>query len=158
MAASLEQQSEHPLARAIVEGARDRSLDLFSVDDFDSVTGGGVHGLVDGTKVLIGQCSLLEENGTSDLSVLVDRADELQQQGRTVMYVAVGGTFAGLVAVSDRIKGSTPEAVKTLHDMGLRLIMLTGDNEKTAKTVAEELGISVSVIGNALRLKTTTLT
>ncbi len=141
MAASLEQQSEHPLARAIVEAARDRSLDLSSVDDFDSVTGGGVHGLVDGTKVLIGQRSLLEENGTSNLSVLDDRADELQQQGRTVMYVAVDGTFAGLVAVSDRIKESTPEAVKTLHDMGLRIIMLTGDNEKTAKTVAEELGI-----------------
>ncbi len=141
MAASLEQQSEHPLAHAIVEGAKDRDLDLSSVDDFDSVTGGGVHGSVDGTKVLIGKRSLLEENGTSNLSVLDDRADELQQQGRTVMYVAVDGTFAGLVAVSDPIKESTPEAVETLHDLGLRIIMLTGDNEKTAKTVAEKLGI-----------------
>ena len=141
MAASLEQQSEHPLAHAIVEGAKDRDLDLSSVDDFDSVTGGGVHGSVDGVKVLIGKRSLLEENGTSNLSVLDDRADELQQQGRTVMYVAVDGTFAGLVAVSDPIKESTLEAVETLHDLGLRIIMLTGDNEKTAKTVAEKLGI-----------------
>ena len=141
MAASVEQQSEHPLAHAIVEGAKDRDLDLSSVDDFDSVTGGGVHGLVDGAKVLIGKRSLLEENGTSNLSVLDDRADELQEQGRTVIYVAVDGTFAGLIAVSDPIKESTLEAVETLHDLGLRIIMLTGDNEKTAKTVAEELGI-----------------
>ena len=141
MAASLEQQSEHPLARAIVEGARDRDLDLSSVEDFDSITGGGVHGLVDGTKVLIGKRSLLEQNGTSNLSVLDERADEMQEQGRTVIYVAVDGTFAGLIAVSDPIKESTLEAVETLHDLGLRIIMLTGDNEKTAKTVAEELGI-----------------
>jgi Cu+-exporting ATPase len=139
--ASLEQQSEHPLARAIVEGAKDRSLDLSSVDDFDSVTGGGVHGSVDGKKVLIGKRSFLEENSTSNLFHLDDRADELQQQGRTVMYVAVDGTFAGLVAVSDPIKQSTTEAVDTLHDLGLRIIMLTGDNEKTARTVAEKLGI-----------------
>lgn len=141
MAASVERQSEHPLAHAIVEGAKDRDLDLSSADDFDSITGGGVHGLVDGAKVLIGKRSLLEESGTSNLSVLDDRADELQEQGRTVIYVAVDGTFAGLIAVSDPIKESTLEAVETLHDLGLRIIMLTGDNEKTAKTVAEELGI-----------------
>jgi len=141
MAASLEQQSEHPLAHAIVEGAKVRNLDLSTVDDFDSVTGGGVHGAVDGAKVLIGKRSLLEKNGVSNVSVLDDRADELQQQGRTVMYVAVDGTFAGLIAVSDPIKDSTLEAVETLHDLGLRIIMLTGDNEKTAKTVAEKLGI-----------------
>ena len=141
MAASVEQQSEHPLARAIVEGTKDRNLALSSVDDFDSVTGGGVHGSVEGTKVVIGKRLLLEENGTSNISGLDDRANELQQQGRTVIYVAVGGTFAGLLAVSDPIKESTLEAVETLHRLGLRIIMLTGDNEKTAKTVAEKLGI-----------------
>lgn len=99
MAASLEQQSEHPLAHAIVEGAKDQNLELASVHDFDSVTGGGVHGSVDGTKVLIGKRSLLDEKGTSNLGALDDRADELQRQGRTVMYVAVDGTFAGLIAV-----------------------------------------------------------
>lgn len=141
MAASLEQQSEHPLAHAIVEGAKERHLDLSTADDFDSVTGGGVHGTVNGKKVLIGKRSLLNERDVSNLSILDDRADELQRQGRTVMYVAADGEFAGLVAVSDPIKDSTPEAVKTLHALGLRIIMLTGDNEKTAKTVAEKLGI-----------------
>ena len=141
MAASLEQQSEHPLAHAIVEGAKDRNLELSSVDDFDSVTGGGVHGTVDGRKVLIGKRSLLADKHVSNLFALDDRADDLQGQGRTVMYVAVDGKFSGLVAVSDPIKDSTPEAVKTLHELGLRIIMLTGDNEKTARTVAEKLGI-----------------
>ncbi|MEZ5940244.1 MAG: heavy metal translocating P-type ATPase [Planctomycetaceae bacterium] len=141
MAASIEQQSEHPLARAIVEGAKDRKLELSPVDDFDSVTGGGVHGTVDGKKLLIGKRSLLEENGIGQLSAQNDRADELQREGRTVMYVAIDGTFAGLIAVSDPIKESTPEAVRTLHALGLRIIMLTGDNEKTARTVAETLGI-----------------
>ncbi len=130
-----------PICGMTVEGAKDRSLELSSVDDFDSVTGGGVRGSVDGMKVLIGKRSLLEENGVTNLSALDDRADDLQQQGRTVMYVAVDGVFSGLVAVSDPIKDSTPEAVETLHDLGLRIIMLTGDNEKTARTVAEKLGI-----------------
>jgi len=141
MAASLEQQSEHPLARAIVEGAQSRSLELSAVDDFDSITGGGVRGSVDGTKVLIGNRPLLEDNGVSNFLALDERASELQQQGRTVMYVAVDGVFVGLIAVSDPIKESTPEAVKALHDLGLRIIMLTGDNEKTARTVAQQLGI-----------------
>tara|TARA_R110002072_G_scaffold302603_1_gene486650 strand:- start:109703 stop:112120 length:2418 start_codon:yes stop_codon:yes gene_type:complete len=141
MAASLEQQSEHPLAHAIVEGAKEHRLELSNVDDFDSVTGGGVHGTVDGKKVLIGKRSLLDETGVSDLTALDARADELQEQGRTVMYVAVDSKFLGLVAVSDPIKDSTPEAVRALHELGLRIIMLTGDNEKTAKTVADKLGI-----------------
>jgi Cu+-exporting ATPase len=141
MAASLEQQSEHPLARAIVEGAKAKNVALTSADEFDSITGGGVRGTVDGTRVLIGKRSLLEDNGVSNLSVLDGSADELQQQGRTVMYVAAGGALAGIIAVFDAIKESTSEAVKSLHDLGLRIIMLTGDNEKTAKTVAEKLGI-----------------
>jgi len=141
LAASLEQQSEHPLARAIVEGAQDRNLELSSVDDFDSITGGGVRGTVGGTKVLIGNRPLLEKNGASNSSALDERAVELQQQGRTVMYVALDGAFAGLIAVSDPIKESTPEAVDALHELGLRIIMLTGDNENTARTVAQQLGI-----------------
>ncbi|MCL4855497.1 MAG: copper-translocating P-type ATPase, partial [Bryobacteraceae bacterium] len=141
MAASLEQQSEHPLAHAIVVGAQDRGLELSTVDDFNSITGGGVRGSVGGAKVLIGNRPLLEDNGVSNLSAFDERAVGLQQQGRTVMYVAQDGAFAGLIAVSDPIKKSTPEAVKALHGLGLRIIMLTGDNEKTARTVAEQLGI-----------------
>ena len=140
-AASVEQNSEHPLARAVVVGANDRSLSVPAVEGFDSVTGGGVHGTVEGKKVLVGQRSLLASENVQNLAALDDRADELQKQGRTVMFVAVDGQFAGLLAVSDPIKDSTAEAVKSLHDLGLRVIMLTGDNEKTAKTVAEKLGI-----------------
>ncbi|TWU12535.1 Silver exporting P-type ATPase [Symmachiella macrocystis] len=141
LAASVEQNSEHPLAHAIVQGAKDRELSLSSTADFDSVTGGGVHGTVDGKAVLIGKRSLLEERQVQDFAVLDDKVDELQRQGRTVMYVAVDQRFAGIIAVSDPIKASTAEAVTALHQLGLRIIMLTGDNEKTAQTVAEQLGI-----------------
>ena len=140
-AASVEQNSEHPLAHAIVVGAKDRNLSVPTVNEFDSVTGGGVHGTVEGKKILIGKRSLLASQNVQNLASLDARSEALQQQGRTVMYVAVDQQFAGLVAVSDPIKDSTAEAVKSLHDLGLRIIMLTGDNEKTAKSVAEKLGI-----------------
>ena len=116
-------------------------LTLPTVEQFDSVTGGGVHGKVEGKNVLIGKRSLLADQNVQNVAALDDRADELQKQGRTVMFVAVDQQFAGLLAVSDPIKTSTPEAVRTLHDLGLKVIMLTGDNEKTAKVVAEKLGI-----------------
>jgi Cu+-exporting ATPase len=140
-AAAVEQHSEHPLARAIVAGANDRGLVLPAVDGFDSVTGGGVRGTVEGKTVLVGKRSLLADRDVQDLAALDDRAEALQRQGRTVMFVAVDGQFAGLVAVSDPIKNSTPEAVQALHALGLRIIMLTGDNAKTAKVVAGTLGI-----------------
>ena len=141
LAASVEQNSEHPLAHAIVVGAKERGINVPSVEQFDSVTGGGVHGTVEGKIVLIGKRSLLADKNVQDLASMDASADELQQQGRTVMYVAVNQQFAGMLAVSDPIKSSTPEAVRALHDLGLRIIMLTGDNEKTARTVAEKLGI-----------------
>ncbi len=141
LAASVEQNSEHPLAHAIVIGAKNRGLTLSTVKDFDSVTGGGVHGRVGGKTVLIGNRSLLADKTVQNLALLDDRANSLQQQGHTVMYVAVDQQLAGLVAVSDPIKPSTLEAVRSLHHLGMRIIMLTGDNEKTAKTVADEVGI-----------------
>ena len=140
-AASVEQNSEHPLAHAILVAARDRKLSVPTVDQFNSVTGGGVYGTVEGKTIFIGKRALLADKNVQNLAVLDSRADELQNQGRTVMFVAVDQQFAGLVAVSDPIKESTAEAVKSLHDLGLRIIMLTGDNEKTAKTVADKLGI-----------------
>jgi P-type Cu+ transporter len=140
-AAGVEQNSEHPLARAVVAGAKDRGLVLPAVEDFDSVTGGGVQGRVEGKTVLIGKRTFLADQHVQNLARLDDRAAELERQGRTVMYVAVDQQFAGLVAVSDPIKPSTPEAVRSLHEMGMRIIMLTGDNEQTARTVAESLGI-----------------
>ncbi|HEX7380476.1 MAG TPA: heavy metal translocating P-type ATPase [Pirellulales bacterium] len=140
-AAAVERHSEHPLARAIVTGAGDRGLTLPNVEGFDSVTGGGVQGTVEGQTVLVGKRSLLADRSVTDVAALDDQADELRRQGHTVMFVAVGGRFAGLVAVSDPIKSSTPEAVRALHELGLRIIMLTGDDEKTAKIVAGKLGI-----------------
>ena len=140
-AASVEQNSEHPLAHAIVTGSKDRGINIPTVEAFESVTGGGVHGTVEGKSVLIGKKSLLAEQSVQNVAALDGRADELQQQGRTVMYVAVDGRFAGLVAVSDPIKDSTVEALRSLHGLGMRVIMLTGDSEKTAKVVADKLGI-----------------
>jgi len=140
-ASGVEQQSEHPLARAIVAAAAARGIAPPPVADFDSVTGGGARGRVAGTDVLVGRRGWLAEEGVAGLAELDDRAAVLQRQGRTVMYVAVAGRLAGMVAVSDPIKASTPEAVRGLRDRGLRLVMLTGDGEETARTVAAGLGI-----------------
>jgi len=141
LAASVEQNSEHPLASAIVAGAATRNISVPAVAQFNSVTGGGARGNVEGREVLVGKRAWLAEEGMADLAALDGRADALQQQGRTVMHVAVDRRFAGLIAVSDPIKASTPEAVRSLHDLGLRIIMLTGDSEQTARTVAAGLGI-----------------
>jgi Cu+-exporting ATPase len=141
LAASVEQNSEHPLARAIVAGAATRKIVVPVVAHFDSVTGGGARGSVEGREVLVGKRAWLAEESVADLAALDDRATALQQQGRTVMHVAIDRRLAGLIAVSDPIKDSTPEAVRSLHDLGLRIIMLTGDSEQTARTVAAGLGI-----------------
>ena len=142
VAAGVERYSEHPLARAVLLGAQDRGVSVPAVTGFESVTGGGVRGTVEGRAVLVGRRSLLEAGGVADPGSLDGRAEELQRQGRTVVYVAVGGRLAGLVAVADPIKSSTPEALRSLRGLGLRVIMLTGDNERTAKTVADALGIT----------------
>jgi Cu+-exporting ATPase len=141
LAASVEQNSEHPLGRAIVDGARDRNISLSPVEGFDSVTGGGVHGQIAASTVLVGKRAFLEQNHVQSVSALDQRAHDLQRQGRTVMFVAVDNRTVGLLAVSDPIKPSTPDAVHALHKLGLRVIMLTGDNQETARTVAETLGI-----------------
>ena len=140
-AAGVEQNSEHPLARAIVAEARERSLPLPLATRFLSVTGGGARGNVEGRQVLVGKRGWLAEQEIADLSVLDAHADALQRQGRTVMHVAVDGRLAGIIAVSDPIKPSAADAVRSLHGMGLRIIMLTGDSEQTARTVAGQLGI-----------------
>ncbi|EAQ82104.1 heavy metal translocating P-type ATPase [Blastopirellula marina] len=141
MAAAVEQNSEHPLARSIVDGAEEQGIDLPSVTKFDSIPGGGVSGEVEGRQVLIGNASLLEERKIENAGALNDRVAELQTQGRTAMFVALDGKLAGLVAVADPIKDSTPEAIRQLHDLGLKVIMLTGDNQRTAASVAKQLGI-----------------
>lgn len=140
LAAALEQNSEHPLARAVVGGARNKNLTMDAVHDFDAVPGGGVRGVVRGRIVLLGSREFLESNGVASIDRF-ENADPLRAQGRTVMFVAIDGKLAGLLAVADSIKATTPEAVRALHELGLRIIMLTGDNIRTARTVAEQLGL-----------------
>jgi Cu+-exporting ATPase len=141
LVASLERVSEHPLATAIVGGAAQRGVGTVEVADFRSVTGKGVLGVVEGRTVAIGNAALL-----SDVGALPDssgRADQLRRNGETVMFVAVDGTYAGLVGVADRVKATTAEAIRALHDEGLRIVMLTGDSRVTAEAVARLVGIDV---------------
>ena len=140
LAASLERSSEHPLAQAIVEGARDRGIELVEADDFESRTGQGVVGRIDGRAVAIGNRKLMAALG-ADVDAAGDAADALRAEAQTVIFLAVEGRLAGLVGVADPIKASTPEAVKGLHDEGLRIVMLTGDARATAEAVAKRLGI-----------------
>lgn len=140
LAASLEKGSEHPLAAAIVEGAESRNIRLSDAEDFESFTGKGVAGIVDGRKVALGNDKLLD---TLDIekTEIIDKADGLREQGQTVMLVGVDGAMAGLIAVADPIKETTPDALHDLRAQGLRIVMLTGDNEKTARAVAVQLEI-----------------
>ena len=140
LAASLERASEHPLAAAIVEGAEDRGLDLAEAVDFNSHTGRGVSGRIEGQQVLLGNALLLEDHDVSTAN-LETRADQLRAGGQTAMYVGVNGKAAGLVVVSDPIKETTPEAIEMLHAEHIRIVMLTGDNRTTAGAVAGKLGI-----------------
>ena len=140
LAASLEQGSEHPLAHAIVVAAQEKRLDLAAAEDFDSPTGKGVIGKINGRAVALGNVILMEEQSIN-VSSLSAQADELRSDGATVIFIAVGGKPAGLLAIADPIKETTPEAIKTLHAQGLRIVMLTGDNRRTAEAVAKTLGI-----------------
>jgi Cu+-exporting ATPase len=141
VAAAVEQNSEHPLAAAIVNGAKERGVKLPVVSDFQSTTGGGVTGQVNGRRVLVGKPQFLHAQGIADLGTLEAKAGELQQQGQTAIFVAIDGRAAGIVSVSDPVKESTPAAIEQLHKLGLKIIMLTGDNERTAQAVAGKLGI-----------------
>lgn len=140
LAASLERGSEHPLADAIVEGARARDLQLQAVTEFDAVTGKGVTGVVEGRMAALGNQALMTQLGLSTAS-LEAVADRLRDDGKTVMFVAVEGQLLGLLAVADPIKETTAEAIGKLHALGLSIIMATGDNERTARAVANSLKI-----------------
>jgi Cu+-exporting ATPase len=140
LTASLEHVSEHPLAAAIVGGARERGVQLADVRDFQSATGMGVTGSVNGHAVAVGNLRHLEALGI-DPGPLASRAEQLRREGQTVMFVVVDGRAAGLVGVADRIKPTTRDAIEALHREGLRIVMLTGDNRTTADAVARSIGI-----------------
>ena len=140
LAASLERGSEHPLAEAIVRGAEERGVELVKAEDFEAITGKGVKGIVDGKAVALGNAALIRDMGL-DSGALVSTANARRDEGETVMFIVLDGAIAGLVSVADPVKETTPAALKALHELGFRIIMATGDNERTAQAVASRLGI-----------------
>jgi P-type Cu+ transporter len=140
-AAAVEQRSEHPIGAAIVQAASARGLELPDVTDFESKAAGGVKGTAGGESVAAGKPEFLKANNVRGTDKLHEKAEAMEAEGQTVVYVAIGHRAIGLVAVSDPIKESTPDAVKRLHELGLRVMMVTGDNEQTAQSVARKLGI-----------------
>jgi len=146
--ASLERASEHPLAQAIVKGAEDRGIGLQPVENFDSVTGQGVLGVVDGRKVAVGSRHFMERFGVMPQG-LADKADTLRGQGKTAMFAAIDGRVAAVIGVADPIKETTPEAVQALKAQGVTIVMLSGDARATAEAVGRQLGID-EVIGEVL--------
>lgn len=140
LAASLEKGSEHPLAEAIVAGAEAKGLKTDNVDAFEAITGKGVAGTVKGRAVALGNPAMMQDMGL-DIAAIQAQADTLRAEGKTAMFVAVDSKLAGLVAVADPIKETAAEAIRTLHARGLKIIMATGDNERTARAVAAKLGL-----------------
>ena len=141
LAASLEQNSEHPLAAALVQGAKDQGITLETVREFRSVTAGGVMGTVGDFAVMVGKAEFLRQENVGGLEPLESAAVKFQEEGKTAVFVAVEGKPAGLLSVADPIKPTTAEAIRDLHALGLHLVMLTGDNRRTAAAVAAELGL-----------------
>jgi len=140
LAASLERGSEHPLAEAIVRGAEERDVKMANADDFEAVTGKGVKGVVDGKAVALGNLAMIRDLGL-EAGDLTAKANARRDEGETVMFVVLDGKIAGLVGVADPVKETTPAAIKDLHELGFRVIMATGDNERTAKAIGARLGI-----------------
>ena len=141
LAATVERSSEHPLALAIVNAAGERSIALGDAIDFDSPVGKGVTGTVDGKRLILGSHRIMGEEGV-DVSAMTAKAEELRNEGATVIFTAIDGRLAGLFAIADPIKPTTPDAVKALVEDGVRVVMLTGDNKTTAHAVARRLGIT----------------
>jgi Cu+-exporting ATPase len=141
LVASLEQNSEHPLAAAIVRSAKKQGVVLEKVKDFRSVTAGGVIGNVSGRAVMIGKPDFLRNEKITGLEPIEASAVQLQEEGKTAMFVAIDGKLAGILAVADPIKSTTAEAIRDLHSLGLKLVMVTGDNRRTAAAVAKQLGL-----------------
>jgi P-type Cu+ transporter len=141
LAASIEQYSEHPLAIATVQEAKKRGINLEKAEQFNSITGGGVVAKVKGQEVLVGKPGFLQQRGVQDLNTVQAEAKRLQEEGQTVLFVASDNKAIGILAVSDPIKETTPTAIQELHQLGLKVIMMTGDNPGTANAVARKLGI-----------------
>lgn len=144
LVASAEKQSEHPIAEAIVNGIKEKRIDLLEVEEFETIPGYGIKAKVNGSKILIGTRKLLNNNEVLFQSA-EKRMDTLEENGKTAMLVSIDGAFAGIVAVADTVKETSKAAIKKLTDMGLEVIMMTGDNVRTAQTIAKEVGITTVI-------------
>jgi Cu+-exporting ATPase len=140
LAASAEKGSEHPLGEAIVNKAKEENLNLLNSKDFRAIVGQGIEATIDSKRILLGNVKLMEERRII-LDGLLERADLLSNKGKTAMFLAVEGKAAGIIAVADTLKENSKEAVKALHRLGLEVVMLTGDNQRTAKAIAQQIGI-----------------
>jgi len=140
IAASVEKNSEHPLAQAIVNKAKEESLELLNVENFKAIFGKGVESLINGKRILVGRKLLMEENNIG-ISLIKEITSELENQGKTAMLIAQDNEILGIIAVADTLKEDAQEAIQTLHKMGFKTVMLTGDNQKTANTIAKQIGI-----------------
>ncbi|KAF5052120.1 Copper-exporting P-type ATPase [anaerobic digester metagenome] len=140
IAASAEKGSEHPLGEAIVRGAQKESLEMLKIDTFKAIPGYGIEVEVDGSRLLLGNRKMMDENSIS-LTTLEDESDRLAEEGKTPMYIAMDGTLSGIIAVADVVKASSKAAIAKLHEMGIEVAMITGDNKKTAEAIAKQVGI-----------------
>ncbi|MED3623973.1 heavy metal translocating P-type ATPase [Neobacillus thermocopriae] len=141
---SAEKQSEHPLAEAIVSGIKEKNISLTDASEFEAIPGYGIKAFINGEEILIGTRKLMNKYGVSFESS-VKKMEELEESGKTVMLVAINAEFAGMIAVADTVKETSKAAIKKLKDMGLEVIMMTGDNIRTAKTIAQEVGIEIVI-------------
>lgn len=148
MGASIEAGSEHPLAAAIVEYAKERNITLYKTQQFEAITGHGVSGVIEGKNILFGNARLMQSKFV-DIAGVEAKAEALSQQGRTSMYLAIDGALQGIIAVSDPVKKDSLNAIKRLHDLGIKVVMLTGDNQHTATAVAKQVGVD-DVIADVL--------
>lgn len=140
MGASIEAGSEHPLASAIIEHAKEKSVTLLKTESFEAVTGHGVKGLIKGQIVLFGNAPLMKNNNV-DISAIENKAQSLSEQGRTSMFLAADGKLQGIIAVADPIKKDSVDAIKRLQKLSIKVVMLTGDNKHTAEAVAKQVGV-----------------
>lgn len=142
LAASGEKGSEHPLGEAIVKGAEERGLKLKEIQSFNAIPGHGIEVTIEGQQILLGNKKLMIEKNI-DITLLGKKSDELAEEGKTPMYIAIEGQLAGIIAVADTVKPSSKEAITTLHEMGIKVAMITGDNKKTAAAIARQVGIDI---------------
>ena len=142
MAASAEKGSEHPLGEAIVRDAEEKNLELKAIEAFDAIPGHGIEVKIDGKDILLGNKKLMTEKNI-EIDILSKDSDRLASEGKTPMYIAIDGILRGIVAVADTVKPSSKNAIETLHNMGIKVAMITGDNKKTADAIAKQVGIDI---------------